>query len=162
MIDMFYFLVMFLIFGIVILVSIYVWGQMGPAMNAFFGPGQAQTVMTTTTNAWRAMDYIFMGSYFLMCGLPILFATMVRNSPAVLILNIILLVIYFLIVPKISDVMLKFWSAPQFAQYAAGGSATITFPVMMRMFQYMPLISLGISVILMIAIASKTSGEATM
>jgi hypothetical protein len=70
-----------------------------------------------------------------------------------------MIIIFFFVIPPLSNVVKEFWEQPEFAQYAAGGSGFVTYNVMTRVFQYLPMISIGISIILMIAMFSKGRAE---
>jgi len=158
--DMFAISIVLLFFGIIAVVSIYVADQIFPELIGFFGTGAGVTVVKTVKQGYGTMDYIFMFLYFMLTLVPIIFASLVRHHPVFLILNILLLFIFFLVVPVFSNVMREFWQTEEFGIYAFGGGGSYTYPVMTRLFQYMPLISSAVSVIIMIAMfAKRGTGE---
>jgi len=155
MVDMFYLLVFFLIFGMMILTAAYLSDSILPQLTNIFGSGEATTITNTVKGTFRIMDYLFLGMFFILSVIPIIFAFLVKTHPIFFIINLLLLFIYFLIAPSISNVMHDFWVNPEFAQYAEGGGGSFTFPIMTRIFQNLPLITIGMSVILSIASFAK-------
>jgi len=153
--DLMYLTLVFLVVGIMILVAMYAADQIFPELESTFGNGTASEVVHTSEQAFGTLDYIFLFVYFALCATPIFFAVLVRNHPIFFVVNLIVIVVFFLILPALSNVMYEFWSMDEFAVYAYGGGGTFTFPIMTRIFQYLPLITISISVILMIAMFSK-------
>jgi len=153
--DIFYLMFVFLVLGIMMLVAVYLKDQIFPQFTSAFGAGEATNVMTTSENVFSTMDNVFLFVYFMMSFTTIIFAALVRTHPVFFIVNVILMVILFIITPTFSNIMREFWSVPEFAPYAAGGTGSITFPVMTRIFQYLPIVVMGISIILMIASFAK-------
>jgi hypothetical protein len=90
---------------------------------------------------------------------PIILSFLTPSHPILIFVNIILLIVYILIVPSLSNVMGSFWSQTAFAPYAAGGSASTTFPIMTALFEWLPLISCGFAFVLMVVMFSKQRGE---
>lgn len=159
MIDMFYVVIIILFLGIIIVVGVYLKDQIFPQLTEFFGAGDATDVVNTASQGYRTMDYIFLFLFFGMCSVPIILAMMVNVHPVFYVINIIVLIFFFLVVPQISNVMQQFWSQDEFAVYASGGSGSYTFSIMTRVFQYMPFITSGISLILMIVMFTKRGSE---
>lgn len=161
--DMFAITIGLLVLAIVIITATYVWDQINPQLQTMFvnpTSNESIRVLKTTQQGFGTFDYIFMFLYFMLSLVPVIFAALVRHHPVFLILNIIILFIFFFIAPVFSNVMREFWSVSEFAVYAYGGAGTQTYPIMTRLFQYLPLISAGFSVILMIAMfAKRGSGE---
>ena len=147
-----------LFFGIVMIMCLYIADQVFPQLTGYFGGGVGVEVINTVKQGFGTVDYIFMFVYFMLSMVPVLFAALVRHHPIFLILNIIIMIVLFFVFPVISNVMLEFWSTPEFAPYAFGGGGSYTFPIMTRLFQYLPLINMGISVIVMIAMFAKRGG----
>jgi len=156
MIDMFYLILVFMFFGIMAIISLYLKDQIFPQILDMVGNGtDSETILNTAEQGYSMMDNLFMMLYFVLAGVSIIFAALVRTNPAFFVLNIIMLFVLFLIAPAMSNVMRDFWATPEFAQYAAGGGGSVTYPVMTRIFQYLPHITIGISVLLMLAQFSK-------
>jgi hypothetical protein len=156
MIDIFYLILVFMFFGIMALVSVYLKDQIFPQLVDVLGNGTtSETILNTAEQGYQMMDNLFMMLYFVLAGVSIIFAALVRTNPAFFVLNIIMLFVLFLIAPAMSNVMREFWATPEFAQYAAGGGGSITYPIMTRVFQYLPHITVGISVLLILAQFSK-------
>jgi len=154
--DMFFLLFIFLFFGIMILIGVYLKDQIISPLIDFFGTGsEAETVINTAAQVFNAMDAIFIFIYFMLSGTTIIFASMIRSRPIFLVINIIMLMILFVITPAFSNVMREFWSTQEFAQYAAGGEGSVEFTVMTRIFQYLPHVTMGISILVMIASFAK-------
>jgi len=154
--DIFYLMFVFLVLGIMMLVAVYLKDQVFPQFTAAFGTtSEATNIMNTTENAFNTMDNVFLFVYFMMSFTTIIFAALVRTHPVFFIVNVILMVILFIITPTFSNIMREFWAVTEFAPYAAGGTGSITFPVMTRIFQYLPIVVMGISIILMIASFAK-------
>jgi len=153
--DIFYLMFVFLVIGIMMLVAVYVKDQIFPQLTTAFGAGEATNVMTTSENVFSTMDNIFLFTYFMMSATTIIFAVLVRTHPVFFIINVILMVVLFIITPTFSNIMREFWVTEAFAPYAAGGTGSVTFPVMTRVFQYLPVVVMGISILLMIASFAK-------
>lgn len=165
-IDMFYLLILFLFFGIIIVVSVYLKDQIFPELIEMLGTNitgnKAPTVLRTAEQGYMLMDNIFMMLYFMLAGSSIIFAALVRTNPVFFVLNLIMLFVLFLIAPAMSNVMREFWSQPEFAVYAAGGGGSVTFVITTRIFQYLPHISVGLSILLIIAQFAKGVGTEGM
>ena len=154
--DMFYYLAVFLFFGIIILISIYLADQILPDLQTeFASSSDALSIMNTAKAGYSTVDNLFIFLYFTLCIAPIIFAVMVKVSPIFIFINVIMFVIFFLVAPSISNVMYEFWNQPEFSKYAYGGSSSYIFPGMTRVFQYLPYISMGLATILMIAMFAK-------
>jgi len=156
MIDMFFLLVVFVFFSIVILISMYLADQIFPELTGFFGAGtDASNIVATSKGGFAAIDFIFMFLFFTLAGVPILFAVLVKTHPAFIVVNIIMYLVYFAIVPTLSNAVRSFWSEAEFAPYSSGGGGSFTFPVMTALIQYLPYISVIVSSLLMIAMFAK-------
>lgn len=154
-IDLLYIMVMALVIGISTLVALYVHDQSYTLLSPMLDNAEAQNVMNTSTASLRVLDYLFVTTYFMSCLGSIISAALVRNHPIFLVVSIILMMVVMIISPIISNVMLEFWSQPEFAEFAEGGGGTITLPLMTRVFQYMPHITAVLSVMIMILSFSK-------
>jgi hypothetical protein len=111
--------------------------------------------VNSTGNVYGIMDYIFL---FLFVGLtitPVMFAFMVQTHPIFLVVNILLVIIMFIVMPVISNMVRSVWMAPMFEQYASGGGGSHTYPIMTAVFTYLPVLVGGISLILSIAMFVK-------
>lgn len=162
--DVIFIFILLLGFGITILVSTYLADQIFPMLTGFFGPtSQATSIVDTTAAGYGAFDNIFMFLFFMLNMIPVIAAVLVKHHPIFLIINILVLVIWLLIAPAMSNVMLEFWEMEEFAQYAIGGGGSRTYSVMTRLFQYGPYLSVGLSIILMVAMFVKSpSGGVSM
>ena len=158
MLDILLVVMAMMIFAMSILVSTKISDEVSGFFLGEFGSTEATTVYKTARQGFGIFDFLFMFMFFVLTLLPVLFAVMVKNNPIFFVLNFIVVLIYFLVAPALSNVMYEFWNAGDFAQYAAGGGGSFTYPIMTRTFQWLPYISLGISVILMVAQFGK-SGE---
>lgn len=162
-IDIFWIVIAMLVVGIMALVGTYIKDQVYPMIQGFTGDDtEAAGIMNTAAQGIGMMDNLFMMTYFMMAGAAIVFAALVRNHPIYFVLNLILLMILFLITPAISNVMRAFWNTPEFAPYAAGGAGSVTFPIMTRMFQWLPAITVGVSILLMVVQFSKGFGASEL
>jgi hypothetical protein len=159
MIDMFFVVIVILFLGIVIVLGVYLKDQIFPQLTDFFGTGDATDVVNTASQGYRSMDYIFLFLFFGLCSVPIILAMMVNINPVFYVINIIVIIFFFIITPQISNIMQQFWGQDEFAVYASGGSGSFTFPIMTRVFQYMPFITCGISLLLMIIMFVKRGSE---
>lgn len=156
MVDMFYLILVFMFFGIMAIISVYLKDQIFPEILGFVGEGGApEDILNTAEQGYLMMDNLFMMLYFILSGVSIIFAALVRTHPAFFVLNLIMLFLLFLIAPAMSNVMREFWATPEFAPYAAGGGGSVNYTIMTRIFQYLPHITIGISVLLMLAQFSK-------
>lgn len=161
--TMFWLMVAFMFLGIIIILAVYLKDQIFPQIIDFVGNGtEAESIMNTSGQIFNLMDNIFMLLYFLIASASVILAAMVRTNPAYFVVNVILILILFLIAPAMSNVMQEFWSSPEFAPYAAGGGGSVTFPIMTGIFRYLPHITVGISVIVMLATFSKGFGSGEM
>jgi hypothetical protein len=158
-IDLFLIMIVILFLGVIIVIGVYLKDQIFPQLTDFFGAGEATAVVDTASQGYRSMDYIFLFLFFGLCSVPIILAMLVRINPVFFIINLIVIIFFFIVTPQISNVMQQLWSQDEFAVYASGGSGSYTFPIMTRIFQYLPFISCGISLILMIVMFVRRSSE---
>lgn len=161
MLDVLLISIVLLVFGIVSILAVYIWDAVyTPITDMFTGAGNdtAIEVMDTVEAGFGVIDYIFLFVYFMLSMTPIIFAVFVNHHPIFIVLNIMIVIILFFVFPVLSNVMYEFWSQPPFAEYAFGGGGTVTFPIMTRIFQYLPLITSGFSVMLMVAMFAKRGG----
>ena len=163
MIDMFLLVIVFVVLAVFILVGIYLKDNIFPQLTDMFGESNEGTeVLDTAEAGYSTMDYIFLFLFFGLCLTPIILAFFVRNHPVFFIINLIIIVIFFIVTPSLSNMVRSFWAEDEFAPYALGGSGSHTFPVMTRIFQYLPLITCGISVVLMIVMFNKGRGATSV
>ena len=159
-IDMFFIFIALMFFGMIILTSLYLADQIFPELTDFFGESsEATTVVKTAKQGYAALDNIFLLLFFMLNMVPLVFAVFVRHHPIFLVINIFVLIAFMFVVPSLSNAMRQFWMQPEFAQYALGGGGSYTFNIMTRLFQYMPVISVGLSVLIMIAMFVKSPSE---
>jgi len=159
MIDYFFIIVLVLIFGIFILVGTYIKDAIFPQLSTALNDVGATAALNTVSNEFSIFDEIFLFFFIAMSTVPIVFAFLIPTHPVLIFVNIILLIIYILIVPTISNVMQQFWSSAPFTQYATGGTGSTTFVIMTSVFQYLPIIACGFSFILMIVLFAKSEGR---
>lgn len=158
-IDTFVILIVFVIMGIVLIVSLFLKDAIFPKLsNALNNETGSTSVMATVSGGFTIFDNLFLLAFFMLNATTIIMAALVPSHPVFLIVNVMLLIILFVIAPTFSNIMQKFWSTPDFAAYSEGGGASQTLPIMTRMFQYLPSITLGISVLLIIVQYSKNQG----
>jgi len=155
MLDMFYIVIVILFLGIMIVIGVYLKDQIFPQFTEMFGAGEATNVVNTANQGYRSMDFIFIFLFFGLCSVPIILAMLVDVHPVFFVINILVVIFFFIVTPQISNVMQQFWGQDEFAVYASGGSGSYTFPIMTRIFQYLPFITCGISLILMIIMFVK-------
>jgi preprotein translocase subunit SecG len=153
--DYIFIVIIMVIFAIVTIVSVFLWDTISTPLKNVFGSGSATDVMATADKAFGTLDYIFLFVFFGLSIAPIIFAFLVKSHPIFFVVNILILVVMFLVMPTLSNVVREFWSTDQFSQYAEGGGATHTLPIMTRVFQYLPYITGGMSIILTIAMFVK-------
>ena len=158
MIDYMFFLVVFLVFAMSILAAYKVFDSMYSPITTMLG-NTSIAPMNTVRSAFSALDYVFLFLFVALNLVPIFLAVMSQNHPIFIVINIVLLLVYIIIAPVISNVMRDFWSNSQFSGYAAGGDGTVTFPIMTRIFQYLPLLSFAFAVILTVAMFAKGGGS---
>ena len=159
-IDMFFIFIALMFFGMIILMSLYLADSIFPELIGFFGESnEATTVIKTAKQGYAALDNIFLLLFFMLNMVPLVFAIFVRHHPIFLVINIFVLIAFMFVVPSLSNAMREFWMTPEFAQYAVGGGGSYTFNIMTRLFQYMPFISVGLSVLIMIAMFVKSPTE---
>lgn len=155
-IDMMFVALMVLVFGMLIVMATYIADKVFTPMEAFFAGDNATTAVMAQNRAnFGAFDNIFIFLYFMLNLVPVVFAVFVKHHPVFLIINILLLIVFLIIAPSLSNVMLTFWQTPELAQYAEGGGGWRTYDVMTRVFQYMPYLSVAISMMLMVAMFIK-------
>jgi hypothetical protein len=154
-IDFLFIVLVMMVFAIVAIVSIYLWDSISTPLKNAFGIGEATDVINTSARVFGVMDYIFLFLFFGLSIAPLIFAFLVQTHPVFFVVNILLLIVLFLIMPTISNVVRSFWATDQFAPYAAGGSGSVTYTIMTRVFQYLPFITGGLSIILTIAMFVK-------
>lgn len=159
MIDMFFVVIVILFLGIIIVIGVYLKDQIFPQFTEMFGAGEATDVVNLSEQGYRSMDFIFLFLFFGLCSVPIILAMMVNVNPVFYVINIIVVIFFFIITPQISNVMQQFWGQDEFAVYASGGSGSFTFPIMTRVFQYLPFITAGISTLLMLVMFVKRGSE---
>lgn len=158
MLDLFFFLMVFLILGVAWVIGAYVLGEVTDPLIPIFNGTAANTTINTVRTGYRTFDFIF-GFLFIVLNLvPLYMAVMVKNHPVFFVVNLILFIIYMLLAPVISNVMLEVWSNPALAETSTGGSASVTLPMMTRLFQYLPLISFGLAFLVSIAMFGKGQG----
>ena len=154
--DMFFIMIIMLVFAMFILMSTFIWSEISPMfLDAFAGSTEAGNVTQQVSTSYQTFDYMFLFLFFMLNMTPVLIAVLVRHHPIFLVINIIVLLIFMYLAPLMSNVMREFWLAPEFAQFAVGGGGFVTFNTMTRVFQYLPYISMGISVILMVVMFVK-------
>ena len=159
MIDFFFVTVIILAFGISILLGAYLMSQIFPQLtNAFSSSPDATAVLSNVSGTYGIFDSIFLFIFIAMSIVPIIFAFLIPTNPVLVFVNIILFVVYILIVPSLSNVMRDIWATSIFAPFATGGTGTWTFTIMTSVFQYLPLISVVFSFILMIILFTKSGG----
>jgi len=151
--DYIFIVIALMFFAIMAIIGIYLKDSIFPPMQEFFGAGTDATAMLTSVGAsYSVMDYIFLFLFFGLCITPIIFAFLVKTHPIFMVINVILLVVMFMVMPALSNVVRSFWSSSQeLSQYAAGGGGSITFTIMTRVFQYLPVIICALSILLMVA-----------
>jgi hypothetical protein len=159
MMDYFYLLVVILILGMSIIIGVYLKDAIFPQLsNAFSSSPAATSALTTVSNSFSIFDEIFLLIFVLMSIVPIVFAFLVPSNPVFVFVNIILIAIYLLIAPTISNMMRSFLSSSIFASYATGGTGSATFPIMTAIFEYLPIITCGLSFVLMVVLFGKSGG----
>jgi len=161
--DMIFIMFSLMVLGMFILVGMYLTDTIFTPMQEMFNDTAGSTTLTTVKNGYGAMDNIFMFLFFMLNMVPVIFAVFVKTHPVFLIINILVIFIYMFLAPSMSNMMLDFWNTPEFAPYALGGGGSFTFDVMTRLFQYLPYISVGLSIIIMVAMFVKSpSGGTTL
>lgn len=159
MIDLFFFLGLFLVIGISFVLGAYLYNQVMTPMSSFFGENSTATSqMYTVRRTMNSLDYIFAFMFIMLNIIPVYLSIQVQNHPIFFVINIVLFIIYLILTPVISNSMLKIWSQGELSGYSAGGSEYVTFPIMTRIFQYMPVLSFGLAFILSIAMFGKGRG----
>jgi hypothetical protein len=156
MLDYFWLLIVILFLGISILLATYLKDAIFPQLsNAFSSSPAAQTELTTVSGYFSTFDIIFLFLYIVMSIVPIIFAFLTYSNPVFMLIDIILLIIFILIAPQISNVMKTFWSLPQFSQYSAGGLGSVQYILMTGIFEYLPLISAAFGIVLCVVSFAK-------
>ncbi len=143
------------VFAIAAIFSLFIWDKISPMFTGFFGAGDATAIVNTVHSAYGVMDYIFLFLFFGLSLVPIVFAFLVKTHPIFFVVNLIMIVIMFMVMPALSNMVRNIWATPELAQYAAGGGGSFTFTITTRVFQYLPLLTCALSVILSIAMFAK-------
>ena len=153
--DMIFIMFSLMVFGIFILVGMYLTDTVFTPLSDMFNGTAGSTTLDTVKQGYGTMDNIFMFLFFMLNLVPVIFAVFVRTHPVFLIVNLLVIFVYMFLAPSMSNIMLEFWGQPEFAPYALGGGGSYTFNVMTRLFQYLPYISVGLAVIVMVAMFVK-------
>jgi hypothetical protein len=154
-IDILFIVVFMMAFAICTILAMYLSDKIYVPLQEFFGPGDASTTLGVVNNTIGSFDYIFLFLFFGMCLAPIVFSFLIQTHPIFFLVNLLMLVVMFLIMPTLSNTVRAVWAAPELAQYAAGGGGSHTFPIMTYIFKYLPLITCGISLIITVAMFVK-------
>ncbi len=154
-IDFLFIVIAMAFFAIALVFSIYIFDQISPMLTGFFGAGEATTMMNTVHSAYGIMDYVFLFLFFGLSIVPIVFAFLVKTHPIFFVVNLIMIVVMFMVMPALSNMVRSIWATPELAQYAAGGGGSFTFTIMTRTFQFLPLITCSLSILLSIAMFAK-------
>jgi len=139
------------VFMISVLVALYALDGMSEELYPMFGSTPARTALTTVRNVFGMFDVLIFFLFLMLSMLPIVFATLVKTHPIFIVFNIMLIIVYMLMTPMISKMMYSVFNTDELAQYAAGGGGSFTFRFTMALFQYLPLVSLGLSMVLMVS-----------
>ena len=149
--DLFYITFAFLVVGIMFVISLFLKDQIFPSLTTMLNTSsEAVSVANTSAQGLNMLDGLFLLSFFMMNGAAVVFAALVPNNPIFAILNVIMMILLVLVTPAFSNVMQAFWSVDGMAQYAEGGGAAVTMPITTRVFQFLPALTFGISLVIMI------------
>jgi len=155
MIDLFFFLIVFLFLGISWLVGAYLLDSVTTPILPIVNGTEGTTMINQVKTSYQTFDFIFAFIFIVLNLVPIYLSVMVKNHPIFFVINIILFIIYMILTPVISNAMRTIWLQPQFVEYSAGGSGYVTFSIMTRIFQYLPLMSFGLAFIVSVAMFGK-------
>ena len=153
--DLIFMVVLCMIFAIIVLFGTHIWNQIAPLLKNTFGPGDATDIMNSVQAQFGVMDYVFLFLFFGMCIIPIILAFLVKLHPIFFVVNILLLIVMFIVMPPLSNTVRSIWQTKELSQYAAGGGGFVTYPIMTKVFQYLPIITGALSIVLSIAMFVK-------
>ena len=155
LIDFFWVVAVLMTMTIMLFLGIYLKDQIFPELTTAFGAGEATNTVNTVSAEYVMFDYIFLFIFIFFFTLPIILAAILPSHPILYIINILILIIFFAVVPALSNVVREFISQSEFAQYAAGGTAAQTYPIMTRLMEYLPVISICCGILLIIVMAIR-------
>ena len=154
-IDFFWVAIVLVVMAIMLFLAIYLKDQIFPSISSTIGAGVGTNTLNTVSAEFVMFDYIFLFAFVFFFIVPIILAFSAPNHPVFYVINILVLILFFAVIPVLSNVVREFVSNAEFSEYAAGGSAAQTYPIMTRLMQYLPQISIGAGIILIMAMFAK-------